>query len=242
MPAQILTDCTVWLHDQDLSGITNQVTLSMEADEQDATTFVTSGYKTILAGLRSVEADVQGFQELTGGVDASQFAGFGSVDHVATLGVGIAEGSRSYAFQASRLNYEAFGAVGDVAPYITHLGSSNTVGIVRGQVAKSKGNVSAVGAVGSVLNLGNVSTGQWLYGGLHLFGTPGTTITVVLESDDSAGFASGTTRATFNGGAITTAGGFWAARTAGLLTETHYRLRVTAITGTWSVAGWIGIQ
>src|SRR6266545_1939645 len=50
------------------------------------------------------------------------------------------------------------------------------------QLAKAMGTVSATGALGSGCNLGAVSATQKLYATFHVFGTPGTTITVVIES------------------------------------------------------------
>jgi hypothetical protein len=93
--------------------------------------------------------------------------------------------------------------------------------------------------LGTGYQLGAVAATQYLYGALHIF-TAGTTITVVLESDDNAGFSSATTRATL--GPLTTTGGTWATRVAGAITDDYYRFRVTAITGTFSVAGSAGIK
>jgi hypothetical protein len=143
--------------------------------------------------------------------------------------------------QCAKLKYSTFGDVGDLMPYALDLSGSNTVGMVRGQVAKAKGSVAATGVLGSVLNLGAPIAGQYVYAVLHVFGTPGTTITVQVQSDDSSGFASATTRGTI--GPITTAGGTWLARVAGPFSgETHWRMNVSAITGTFTVAGAIGVQ
>jgi hypothetical protein len=68
----------------------------------------------------------------------------------------------------------------------------------------------------------------------------GTTITVQVQSDDNAGMSSPTTVATI--GPITVVGGTWMTPIAGPITDTYYRMNVSAITGTFSVAGAIGIR
>jgi hypothetical protein len=115
---------------------------------------------------------------------------------------------------------------------------TNGVGVVRGGVAKAKGNVSSTGATGSVQQLGDVAANEFLYATLHVF-SAGTTITVQVQSDDNSGFSSPTTRATFSG--VTTAGGNWVTRVAGAITDTYWRFNVSAVTGTFSIAGAIGI-
>jgi hypothetical protein len=143
-------------------------------------------------------------------------------------------------FQGGKFSYSLGGQIGEILPFdLDMMGSHGASGLVRGQITKAKGTVSATGASGTGVNLGNVATGQYLYATFHVFGTPGTTITAVIQSDDNAGFSSATNRITF--GPITTAGGTWGTRVAGPLTETHYRLNVTAITGTFTVAAAIGI-
>src|SRR5690606_8311913 len=110
--------------------------------------------------------------------------------------------------------------------------------IVRGQLAKATGSVDSTGPLGSVLNLGQAASGQHVYASLHVFAA-GTTITVLVESDDSADFASPTTQATI--GPITARGGTWVT-SAGPITDTHYRLNVSAVTGTFTVAAALAVH
>ena len=110
---------------------------------------------------------------------------------------------------------------------------------MRGQLAKAKGNVSATGQLGSVLNLGAPTSTQYVYATLHVF-SAGATITVEVQSDSSAGFGTPTTRGTI--GPITARGGTWMTRVAGpFAAETHWRMNVSAVTGTHSVAGAIAV-
>jgi hypothetical protein len=114
-----------------------------------------------------------------------------------------------------------------------------SVGGVRGRVMKTKAVVSATGATGTAQQLGAVASGQYLYAAFHEF-VAGTTITGVLESNVDNTFGSPTTRITF--GPITTQGGTWGTRVAGPITDTWYRLRITAITGSHTIACVAGIK
>lgn len=240
MTAYVLTDCRAYLAGLDITGYANELSLKQEADDHDVTTFGSGGWRSRIAGLKNIEASMKGFWESP--LDTSGFTNLGVADQVATFSATGVEAGPAWFFQAANFNWERFGSVGDVDPFMLDLQSSNTVGMVAGQLAKAKGLVNATGVLGTALTdlstNDQVSASQYLYASFHIF-TAGTTITVVLESDDSAGFPSATTRATI--GPLTTAGGTWATRVAGPITDTHYRFRISAITGTFVVAGAIGI-
>lgn len=236
-----LKDCTAWIHGYDFTGDSNEIALNADVEGLDATVFGAT-YRARQGGLRSVEAELSGLWQsaTSAAVDPEVFPDLGTADRVCTVSpTGSTETSVAYMFQAGKFGMEMLGKVGDLAPFNLSLMGTNGVGMVRGQVAKARGNVSATGAIGSGVNLGAVGASQYLYGTFHVFGTPGTTITLVLESDDANTFASATTRATI--GPVTTAGGTWATRVAGSITDTWFRYRVTAVTGTFNVAGAIGI-
>jgi hypothetical protein len=232
-------DATTWIGGYDMTTDLNQVALNISADELDVTTFGSGGYRSRIAGLRTVEANFNGFwQAGTGTVDPTVFTDLAVVDRVVTMAPAATETSAAYMWQGGSFTYSPFGQIGEATPFTLGYKGTNGVGCVRGQVAKAKGNVSATGATGSGLLLGAVSSTQFLYSTLHVF-SAGTTITIQVQSDDNAGFSSPTTRATI--GPITTAGGTWATRVAGPFTDTYWRWNVSAITGTFSIAGAIGI-
>lgn len=241
MASFMLQDVTTWIAGYDFTTDLNQMSLNTSVDDLDATTFGGGGYRARRGGLRNVETSYSGFwQSATiDAVDPQAFLQLGTADQVVTIANDDAEGSTAFMFQGGKFSYNLLGQIGEVTPFDLDVMGSNGVGLVRGAVTKAKADVSATGATGTAWNGGNVGATQYLYATFHVFGTPGTTITAVIESDDNAGFTTATTRITF--GPITTAGGTWGTRVAGALTETHYRLRVTAITGTFSVAAAIGI-
>lgn len=233
-----------WFAGYDLTGDLNQVQLGIEYEPLDSTAFRAVA-RSRKAGLESVASTVNGFADFADdAVDEQAIAMLTGTPQPLTQSVDGQENSVAYFFQARHFSYQVFGEVGNLVPFTLAAQNAKgnglaSVGAVRGRVAKAKGNVSATGAIGTGQQLGAVGAGQYLYADLHVF-SAGTTITVVLESDDNSGFTSATTRATL--GPITTVGGTWATRAAGAITDTYYRFRVTAITGTFSVAGAIGIK
>lgn len=236
------TDATIWVGGYDFTTDANEVTLDLAAEELDATTFGLNGYRARKGGLRNTEAMVKGFWDsATSAAPDPQIApNLGTADAVVTVAADDAAASVAYMVQLGRFGYTAFGEIGQLTPFELKLNGTNAVGAVRGQVAAAKQSVSATGQLGSILSLGAPTTTQFVYATVHVF-SAGTTITLQLQSDTGAGFASATTQATV--GPLTAAGGTWMTRVAGPLAgETHWRFNVSAITGTFQVAAAIGVQ
>lgn len=235
---------TTWVGGYDMTTDLNQLQLDLPRDALVNTPFGSTAQRRA-SGFQDVQAQLAGFYDAADdAVDEKTFAAMGSTLQVVTHTVSGTELDVAYFYQAKQFNYEVFGQVGEMTPFSLQIQGARgngtlSAGAVRGRLTKAKGNVSATGALGSGYQLGAVSSSQYLYGAFHIF-SAGTTITVVLESDDNSGFSSATTRATL--GPLTTTGGTWATRVAGSITDTYFRYRVTAITGTFSVAGSIGIK
>lgn len=140
----------------------------------------------------------------------------------------------------STFNPGGGGPIGQLAPLTMSAVGSDRYGLIRGLLFAAAQTVTTTGAKGTALQLGAVDADQRLFSTLHLLGEPGTSITVVLESDSDNTFASATTRGTF--GPLTAAGGNWLTPVAGPITDTWWRFRVTAITGSWDIAAAAGIE
>jgi hypothetical protein len=235
-----LTDCFVHVAGYDFTTDSNNAVLSGDAAALDKTTFGSGGWQELATGLKSTQFQMGGFwqSDTDQAVDPQAFAALGA-SKVVTFGPVETEGQPAYMFQALGSQYVLGGQVGDLAPFTLQAQGSDGQGVVRGALLKSRGTVSATGAIGTGVQLGAVSATQYLYATFHVFSS-GTTLTAVLESDDNAGFTSATTRATI--GPLTTTGGTWITRVAGAITDDYYRLRVTAITGSFIVAGAAGIK
>ncbi|MEV4271932.1 hypothetical protein [Micromonospora aurantiaca (nom. illeg.)] len=240
MPSIALTDATCWVAGYDFTTDINQISLSAEAEQLDTTTFGSGGYRQRIGGLKTVQAQVAGFWQSAASAapDPQAFPDLGVPDRPATFAPTSAEGSVAYSAMVGKFSYDLFGQVGVATPFSLSMAGTNRDGLVRGQVAKAKGAASATGALGSVQQLGAVASGQYLYAALHVF-SAGTTMTVQVQSATTAGFGSPTVRGTF--AAATAVGGLWLARVPGPITDTYWRLNVSAITGTFQVAGVIAI-
>ncbi len=237
-----MTDVTTWVGGYDMTTDINKISVKAEVEELDTTVFGGGGYKSRIGGLKDVMADLAGFWQsaTSAAVDVEAFPDLGVAGRPVTVSPAGTAGNVAYMFLGGKFNYEIFGQVGEVAPFSLGMKGTNPYGLVRGQVAAAKGNVSATGALGSVLNLGAPTSTQYVYAVLHVF-SAGTTITVQVQSDDAAGMSSPTTRGTI--GPITTAGGTWLTRVAGpFVGESYWRLNISAITGTFQVAGAIAVQ
>lgn len=235
-----LTDATTYIGSYDMTGDGNEISLEMDVEELDSTVFGGGGYRGRKGGLKTVSLDYNGFYQAgSGTIDDATFPNLGSAGQITTITPQGAEGGTAYMLQTGRFKYELFGEVGILTPFSLGMMHTDPIGIVRGQLTKAKGNVSATGATGTALTLPAVGATEYLYATFHVF-SAGTTITAVVESDDSGAFGSATTQISFTG--VTSAGGTWGTRVAGPITDTSYRLRVTAITGTFQIACAVGVR
>lgn len=238
------SNITTWFSAYDMTGDLNSTSLAMEYEALDSTVFGCTA-RTRAAGLEDVTLQEAGFWQAGAGlIDPTAFTALGGASQVITNASDPAEGTVAYFYRARQFQYQLFGEVGQLIPFSLNASSARgtglaAVGAVRGRTLKTKASVSSTGVTGTAYQLGAVASGQYLYAGLHVF-SAGTTITGVIESDDNSNFTSATTRITFSG--ITTAGGYWGTRVAGAITDDYYRLRITAITGTFSIACVAGIK
>ena len=240
MVAFALTNAYAFSAGYDFTSDSNNLMITSDAEAKDVTPFG-PGWRSFIGGLKSSTFDMAGMWQSAASqaVDPEAFAALGTVDQVFTFGTAQVEGDPAYMFQAMKSSYELGGAVGDVAPYSLKAAGSNGAGVVRGKLAKARGNVSGTGQLGTGFAISAPSASQFVYCTVHVF-TAGTTITLQLQSDDNGGFSTPTTIATI--GPLTTSGGTWMTRVPGPLTDSFFRLNVSAITGTFNVAAAIGVQ
>lgn len=236
MAAFALTDVFMHVHGYDLTCDSNELRMELASNPLDVTTFCSDGWTELIGGVKSSTFNMAGFWSQ--GQDVVSFDDLGVVNRAMTFGPVNTEGQVAYLAKLGHFNYQQGGAHGEAAPFALTAAGSDGWGVVRGKLAAAKQTVTATGVAGSVVELGAVAADEYLYATFHVF-EAGTTITVQVQSDENATFAAPTTRATI--GPLTTTGGTFIARVAGAITDTHYRLNVSAITGEFSVAGAIGV-
>lgn len=242
MGTYAVLDHATWLGGYNYTADTNQTTLDIAYDELDVPRHGNRG-KERIAGRESVEGGVEGiwYSAASAAPDPQAWAGQGLVVPC-TQSVAGAEGDVAYMWQPRQFSYELFGKGGEVLPFKLGLKSGRitgpAVGAVRGRVLKV-GTVSATGATGTVVQAGAVAADEYLYFVIHCFAI-GTSFTLQLQSDDASNFPSATTRATSP--SITAVGGTWVTRVAGPITDTWWRVNVSAVSGTSTIAASVGIK
>lgn len=241
MAEYVLTDAFLYAGGYDFTTDANSATLTLDAAALDATNFGSGGATEMVGGLKSTNLAWSGFWQSASGSsdqapDNQAFPMLGTSQPY-TFGPVETEGQVAYIFNAMKSNYAQGGDVAALAPFsLTAMGTS-TDGTIRGRLSKARGTVAATGALGTGVNLGQVTSGQSLYATLHLF-TVGTSVTITLQSDDNSGFTSPTVQATF--GPLTASGGTWMTKIAGPITDNWYRFVVTSITGSFTLAAAVG--
>lgn len=244
MTTQALLSAFAYVDLVDFTGQSEDLRLACAAEQREWTNFRSDGWRELKNTLKTATFDTGSFwsSDAATDLDPQTFANLGAANTVITTGPEEAEGGVAYFMRGMVPSYTWLeGAVGDLAKAkVQAVGSDGATGVVRGKLAVEYATVTATGAVGTALNLGAASASQSLYSTLHLFGTPGSSITVLIESDVDNTWAGAATQYTF--GPFTTAGGRWATPVGGAITDSWFRANVSAITGTWVIACAIGIQ
>lgn len=218
----------VYVGHLDLTAHTKTVNFGdLTRQMQDATTFADGGYTCVKPGLISGTFSLGGFQDFADGALDSEISipelgnqypvtvipaptGTVSVGDTAWLSRGV----------VSKLN-PLDGAKGDMAGVM--LEEAYDTAIPQGVVGHVLSSVTTSGSDSSV-TLTGPAAGESLYAALHVTAYDSlTSASVIVESDDSAGFGSGTTRITF--APITGTTSEWASVAGDLSSETEWRVR-----------------
>lgn len=245
MSSLLAKNIRTWADGYDMTTDTNQVGLDLEWSVHDTTVFMpagSGGARKRATGLEDISATTRGFWSAgTNSIDADSFSKLGVADAVLTMSPDGVEGSIAYMMRQGRFKYSMFGETGSPAPFsLDFRGTNGETSVARGMVFKTdQSAVSSTGLAGTALQLGAVGSTQYLYAALHVLSV-GTTVTIQVQSSVDNTFASPTTRMTL--GPVTTVGGVWGTRVAGAITDTWWRLNVSAITGSFTLAGLIGIR
>ena len=250
MGVTAIVNAFVYVDACDFTGAADELVVRAEAETRERTTLRNNGWRRHANTLKASTVSTNGFwsSDSAADVDPTLFDQLG-LDSGITAGMAEVEGELCHFMLQMQTEYTTpEGSVGDLGRYRLNSvggGAHSHHGQIRGKLFKAYGSgavTSATGPIGTAIQLGAVPADKKLYGLLHLFGTPGSSITVVAQSDNAVGFPSPTNVATFNGGAITTAGKFWLTPMSGAITDDWWRLNVTAITGDWVIAGSLGIR
>ena len=237
----VFNDGKVFSGGYDLSSHITSVNLDITADELDATTINSGGFREKLGGLKDSTLSMDGFYEAGANKpDALLGASIGNELIVTTVpDAGV--GNTAYFMKSRLFSYQMFGAVGEIAPFSISKSQSDDE-VVQGKI-EIDGALTASGNSTGV-QLGAVGATEKVYVAIHCYAVSGTstpTVTFKLQSDDNSSFTSPTDRITFSN--ITAIGADYQSA-SGAITDTYYRLNYT-ISGTspsFSIHATIGIE
>lgn len=230
MAAYVLTDTTTLVGGYNLSGSSNSLELSVEAEQLTATHFRSNGSNEYVGGLKDIEASLKGYWEAGASKpDELLFSNLAVIDVPVTFAQTSADGSVAYGFKSLQGDYSQFGDVGELAPFEASLWGRTSV-LAKGNIIHSVETARTASGTGTGVQLGTVASGKRLVALLHVTAASGTTpsLTVTLQRDDNAGFTSPVTAHTF---AAKSAVGYEAAEVLGPITpDDRYRI-------TWAISG-----
>lgn len=228
MGKSVLTNVRCFAVGVDLTGNSNKIEVSSEAEVKKTTNYGSNAWDEVVAGIRATEIAGEGQWEAGDStkVDDGSWAQFGGVGPwTVSANNSASVGELAYFTSALRADYKMGDTVGEVAPWTSSAKSSWP--LVRGQFAHPPGTARTATGTGTGLQVGAVAAGKRMYAALHVLSVAGTaapTITGRVESSVDNTFAAPTTRLTFT--AATAVGG-QIARTDG-----------TAITDAWWRMAW----
>ena len=237
----VFNDGKVFSGGYDLSDHITSVNLEITAEELDATTINSGGFREKLGGIKDTSLQMDGFYEAGANKpDALLGASIGNELIVTTVpDAGV--GNTAYFMKSRLFSYQMFGSVGEIAPFSISKSQSDDE-VVQGKI-ELDGALTASGNSTGV-QLGAVGATERVYVAIHCTAVSGTstpTVTFKLQSDDNSSFTSPTDRITFAG--ITAIGADYQSA-AGAITDTYYRLNYT-ISGTnpsFTIHATIGIE
>lgn len=236
----ILKDAKVLIDGYDFSGDTRALAMEYDAEDQDDTRFGQDTRQLAAGTLKTFAWNLEGFWKAGANEpDPVIFTRIGSTDLVTTLiptSSTAAAGDIGYFYKGLAKGYPFGGSVGDNLPFTVNGGVRSNA--VRGTVLHGA-TVTGTGT-GSKENLGGVGSGQTLYGALHVVTAVGSTndLTVIVESDSSTSFGSGTTRLSFS--QTSAIGGQFATGT-GSTGDVYYRVSHTVAGATASFKYYVTV-
>ena len=224
----VFNDGKVFAGGYDLSSNITSVNLDISADELDATTINSGGFRSRLGGIKDSSLTMDGFFEAGANKpDALLGASVGS-ELVVTTVPDAGVGNTAYFLKSTLFSYNILGAIGEITPFtVSKSGSSDVV--VRGTIQLDSSLTASGNSTGT--QLGAVGATEKCYAGIHCYSVAGTstpTITFKLQSDDNSSFTSPTDRITFTG--ITAIGSAFQS-VSGTITDQYWRLNYV-ISGT----------
>jgi hypothetical protein len=246
MAIQFWQNMSILVGQLELACHGKNVDLSTEVEPLDTTALCTTGWTTVVGGLKSGSVDMELMADFADGLNDEQIWSYlGANDTAHSVVTNSADGSKAYLFKGIPLSYKIIdGAPGELA-MASISGRSASSPVVRGKLLHPGSASRTASSVGTGRELGAVTATQRVYAALHVLSVSGTspTLDVIVQSDDNGSFTTPTSRITFSQ-ANATANRQQFSSVAGAITDTHWRVSYTiggSATPTFAFAVTVGI-
>ena len=231
--ATALINARIWYHDQALATQLNAAALDYTAEMLDATVF-TDTTRTRAGGTKDAQASIAGFWNST--EDAQLFAQVG-LNNPLMIASGPTVGDPAYGMVALDGQWSLRGEHGELLGFEITLNTGNNGPLVRGELmidvdltGSDTGTARQLGAVAAATNR--------VYSGIHVTAFDGTSLDVLVQSDDNSGMTSAVTKITHTQATGLTSE--WLSA-VGPITDDWWRYNYTFVGTSASFAGFIGI-
>lgn len=191
------TDAQIFWGGVNASAKHNSIDLNYSAAMLDGTTFG-QGTTVNFSGLLQWSMSGSGFWDAAASnnvPDPNYFTNTGAAAGVPlSLAPANSDGGVAYIFNTIGSNYTFFGTIGELTPFSIDMAPTKygTKGVIALQPSSR-----AASANGTSMNLGTITSAQKLVAAVHVTAFSGTSLDVVIQSDDDTGFPSATSRIAF---------------------------------------------
>lgn len=239
----VLTNAQIIVGGYDLSTQYNQIQLMQSAAMLDANVFGDTA-KRMKGGLKTFTVAGGGLYSSVEDPVLNTNLGLDGV-LLTLFHAAVVDGTTvGWSYKCVEGMYKTGGRVGSLLPFSFQTNPQGTA-LARAISLKDFRSVAlTTTGSGTGFQLGAVTAGQTLYGGLHIFGAGTGTIDVTIISDPLATFLASTTQITFAQQAALNTTGVWATPVTTAITDTWWRVNYTIAGGAPSFTGlvWMAIQ
>jgi hypothetical protein len=202
MAVQVLKSPRITVDGIDISCKADSLTLTLECDMQEKTSYCSSGFRNYTPGLINWTLDVSGFYSAgdnsNDDVDDNSLSKIGADTYSYFLVLpknAASTGDLAYFGKSNVASYEALGDVGEVAPFSLSLQGDSRIN--RGTVVCDQ-TITGTSGYGEVYNLNGLEDGQFLQTILELANFSGAgNVIITLDASCTSGFGSGISEVAF---------------------------------------------
>lgn len=213
----------------DATSVATGVAWGVDVNTRDATTLAATTFRNYVLSRRTLNVSFTGFNDYDAGAwSAYTVANLPSEQVVSLAYEGVAATSPVVAARGLLRQQQSFNAnVGEIPTIDITFDSAAPVNLYEGQLTRASGTNITATTTTTPVQLGALTASQTIAAAIHVLSYSGTgTITFQLQSAATSG-GSYTNRGSASA-AINAAGGTWLSATGLTVTDTWWRLNVTA--------------